>query len=201
MIKFATFKLNNSSSTESLENNLKISKPSEKVLEKERRNKRKSKIFERVDDADSEVDSKNFSNSSNENANENINNINNINSNKNENLISTVKEINPSSRSSNLFDFYDKEYDSVKNHNYNYTLELFQNLSVEDKDNASTTDSDKENLNRNLKQIMKELSATSETENMPSITSKKTNFSQKFKDSANSNSSYRDLMPTKRFKI
>jgi hypothetical protein len=159
----------NNSSHDSFENNLKISKPSERLLERQKRNKRRSKIYsERRLDNSHELLNKNES----------------------------PPNINHTGR---LFDFSDKEnLYSMQNHEY--TLELFQNLSI--KEELVSHAFLRENIDVNsISDILKELSEERKENTTPNFALKceeksKTHFSQRFKDSGNS-----DPYVSKRFKV
>ena len=194
----------NGSSTDILEYNLKISRPTEKMLEKQRRNKRKSKIFLQRKQTNSD---------------EEIVSCTNIES---DNFYRPNKEIQEEKKFStkensegiNKINFSDEDYYySPKNHVY--TLELFKCLSVEEKPNDDTNQSStgKENTPprvNSITEILRELSAereekTSTSSSFASLTQpsfsnnyskNKMLFSEKFKSTC-----CKDSFPSKRFKI
>jgi hypothetical protein len=189
------------STTDHLEYNIKISRPTEKMLEKQKRNKRKSKIFlqRKQTNSDEELnigtkyESRNFL------------------CEKNEEDIEGKCSTEQNSRKGNLFNFNEEDYHySPKNHNY--TLELFQSLSMEDSLTENTSIG-KENIYpcmNSVSEILTELS--SETINKTSSSSSfitvsespffnntsknKRLFSEKFKSTHG-----KDSYPSKRFKI
>jgi len=189
------------SKTDLLENNLKISRPTEKMLEKQKRNKRKSKIFlqRKQTNSDEELNSGAKFESQN------------FNCEKYDDDIEGKYSIEKNSRKGNLFDFNKEDYHySPKNHNY--TLELFQSLSMEDSLTESTGIG-KENKYpciNSVNEILTELS--SETINKASSSSSfislsespffnntsknKRLFSEKFKSTHG-----KDSYQSKRFKI
>lgn len=191
-------------SSETLEYNLKISRPTEKMLEKQKRNKRKSKIFHQRKHTNSDEDLNSCSNL----------NTQNIFTQKNQ----EDDERNNSADETNKIMMFtlDKEEceDTPKKHNY--TLELFQKLSVDDDlneeniYNASSSERDNHPFLNQIKQILKDISVDREEKTTTSSeygslsqpqagyhTSKtKTNFSEKFKSSC-----FKDNFASKRFKI
>lgn len=164
---------------DSCENYNKISRPSEKHLEKEKRNKRKSKVFKR----DIVVDSLKLSD---ENTCVNSND-------PEENTI--LPEFD---KRGNIFkDLKDYEnIHSLNNYKFDYTLEKFDSLSVLDEIEKGK---DIIRLNSNLTDILKDICE----ENTPSRYDQpfkdknmKLSFSQRFRDSKGHES-----IPCKRFKI
>ena len=194
----------NGSSTDILEYNLKISRPSEKMLEKQRRNKRKSKIFLERKQTNSDEEIASFTNIESHNL------CRPIKENQEEKKFSTKENL----ESINKINFCDEDYYySPKNHVY--TLELFKCLSVEEKlnDNTNQSSTGKENTPpriNSITEILRELSAereekTSTSSNFVSLTQpsfsnnyskNKMLFSEKFKSTC-----CKDSFPSKRFKI
>jgi hypothetical protein len=194
----------NGSSTDILEYNLKISRPTEKMLEKQRRNKRKSKIFleRKQTNSDEEIAS--------------CTNIESHNFYRPNKEIQEEKKFSTKENSEgiNKINFSDEDYYySPKNHVY--TLELFKCLSVEEKPNDDTNQSStgKENTPprvNSITEILRELSAereekTSTSSSFASLTQpsfsnnyskNKMLFSEKFKSTC-----CKDSFPSKRFKI
>jgi hypothetical protein len=190
------------SSTDLLEYNLKISRPTEKMLEKQRRNKRRSKIYIERKKTNSDELLACYSN------------IEPNNDKKKEEQEERKFSPKENSGSVNKINFGEEDYYySPKNHMY--TLELFKCLSVEDKHSEDTNHSSlgKENISpkiNSVSQILKELSAereekTSTSSNFVSLTQaefsnnytkKKMLFSEKFKSTCS-----KDSFPSKRFKI
>jgi hypothetical protein len=188
-------------SSDPSEFNLKISKPTEKILEKQKRNKRMSKIFQKRNHNKSDEESNICTD---------------------DNLENISKGKTWEDEGKNLFDehisrkvnFNEEDYKySPKNHNY--TLELFQSLSVEDeKEELSVTlSTGKENiysLINNVSDILKELSTDREEKTSTSshnssmsqhpfpydLSKNKMVFSERFKSSC-----CKDPYPSKRFKI
>jgi hypothetical protein len=190
-------------SSEMLEYNLKISRPTEKMLEKQKRNKRKSKIFLQRKHTNSDDDLNSFSNFNTQN------DLTDTNKEDQERKSSPDNE-KPSQR---MFNFIKEDCDDTPKKHI-YTLELFQKLSVEDnlnsESNASSAEKDRENLFVNqIRQIWKDLSEeveekTTTSSEFVSITQPNfyfnkskntTHFSEKFKSS-----SFKESLPSKRFK-
>lgn len=162
---------------------LKISIPTEKLLEKKRRNKRKSRLFseKKKEISDEEV-------GQTEEANE---------IDKSNLDMDSAKVI--LSRTGNLFS--ENEFKNSDCRLSEFTLEHFSNLSVEDakddmgiKNNTSKATSSPTNVEvTSIRSILKELTACEESNR-----SKKLNYSEKFK---NSTHNFNDAFPSKRFKI
>jgi hypothetical protein len=157
---------------DSCENYNKISRPSEKHLEKEKRNKRKSKVYKRDIVADS-LKLSDENSCQNSNCPEEV----------------TMPEFD---KRGNIF----KDIENISSLNkckFDYTLEKFDSLTV--------LDEDKENirLSSNLTEILKELceeNTPSRLDQPFKDKNIKMSFSQRFKDSRG-----HDSITSKRFKI
>ena len=163
---------------DSCENYQKVSRPTEKMLEKEKRNKRKSKVFKRENETRKYSDENNMPTCQNSNSLEET---------------SVFTEIN---KRGNIFkDFKEHDVLSLSNGKILYTLEKFDSLTVLDENDK---ENEKMQVNHNLIDIMRELCE----EKTPSRYDQpfkdknvKLSFSQRFKDSS------QETVSSKRFKI
>jgi hypothetical protein len=164
---------------DSCENYNKMSRPSEKHLEKEKRNKRKSKVFRR----EIVVDALKLSDE---------------NTCQNSNYPEEVTMLPELDKRGNIFKDF-KDYENIPSLNkckFDYTLEKFDSLTVLDEN-----DKEKENIriNSNLTEILKELcedKTPSRFDQPFKDKNIKMSFSQRFRDSKG-----HDSITSKRFKI